>query len=85
MNVQRGALRLWCVASLLWVAGSAWWLDLDCALGDWSAPWCGLLADFGHYLPSDYWRLAMIVLAPPAAALGLGASAVWVSRGFRPS
>jgi hypothetical protein len=88
MNLKRGFVRLWIVASLLWIAAFIWYLRascsysaddvLDCWTGDedWMMP-------ISYFSIRDYARLGMIGASVPLGLLFFGYVIAWVAKGFR--
>ena len=90
MNVNRGLLRAWIVCSLIWCAG--WlafvWTTCDRFTGALElGVYCyttlsrtmSLLQFFGL---KEYAEIGATALAPPIAALIIGAGIVWAAKGF---
>jgi hypothetical protein len=83
MNVRRGLLRLWVVASAIYIITdiAIYWSarksGFDCLMRTKVGPWC------------DYWGSTDFVVAlgelllPPLAVLVLGGALIWAATGFR--
>jgi hypothetical protein len=88
MNWSRGLLRLWMVASLLWIGFWTYWRDVPCALGfnyfgaKW---WCGdhFVAPPAGYILDITGETFLIMLGVPLLVLVLGILARWIAEGFR--
>jgi hypothetical protein len=88
MNWGRGLLRLWFVATILWIGFWTFWRDVPCALGFnyFGVKWgCGdrlVNPPFGYFLdmPGDTFPLMFGV---PLLILALGFAIRWVVIGFR--
>jgi hypothetical protein len=85
MDVRRGILRLWLVASAAWIAWTLWQSDVSCPLTAIGIavpndPWCKdpLVDPIAYY--SD---LVVKALGPPVSAAILWFAALWISAGFR--
>jgi hypothetical protein len=79
MNWRRGLLRLWLVASALWVACTFWWREgclIPAFLGG-GDPWCSdpMVEPLREHIES-----AVIILGIPAAAIGAGVACIWIFR-----
>ena len=83
MNLRRGLVRLWLIASAIWVAFWLWRADIPCMLGHTSAgerPWCTDPLDYPEtVLAND----AMLVIGVPLLIGFLGMALIWIARGFR--
>jgi hypothetical protein len=95
MNVTRGLFRIWIVAALFWLCGTAWYLR-----GHLQAD-CKNLAPLPSEHPTDVlidcllgpleegWlihlqtRAIEWMLLPPIGLLVIGALGIWAARGFR--
>lgn len=81
---RRGLIRLWAVASALWIGVHAWLLWAGCWTWDYArmckAPDGVIRPLTGH----DWAWLTAQWLAGPAAVLVLGLLAGWVMAGFHP-
>jgi hypothetical protein len=82
MNWCTGLLRLWLVATAIWLVSVAWlerdattdlWDDITNLDFVWLSQWVS------HVLPD----LAGLLFIPPIATLAVGASLIWAFRGFR--
>jgi hypothetical protein len=74
LNYRRGILRLWVVASFIWLTAvlilkdySCWWRR---------GPWCGF------WTLSTYLDDALILLGPPLALIVAGQLLFWIISGF---
>jgi hypothetical protein len=81
MNWKRGLLRLWLLASLVWIGFWALKLELPCAL--WLAPWCHYPARIDWARSGTVLGLAMTFLSGPGLLLVAGFITLWVLKGFR--
>jgi hypothetical protein len=83
MNLRRGLVRLWLIASAVWVAFWLWRADIPCMLGNTSAgerPWCTDPLQYpGTVLADD----AILVIGVPVLIGLLGLAGGWIARGFR--
>ena len=83
MNLRRGFIRVWMIASAVWVAFWLWRADIPCMLGHTSAgetPWCAAALVYPRtVLVKD----AFLVVGVPVLAGLLGLAVAWVARGFR--
>jgi hypothetical protein len=83
MNLRRGLVRLWVVASTVWVAFWLWRADIPCMLGHTSAgetPWC---TDQLQYSMSVGVSDALLVIRVPILIGLLGLTVAWITQGFR--
>src|SRR5437870_1511027 len=92
MNVKRGVLRIWLVASATWVVGWAGYVRWTCQRvlygpteGQWFcyvgfSDWMPFVSDFGFI---HYASLASVALGVPLTILVLGAGTWWAITGFR--
>jgi hypothetical protein len=92
MNVRHGLLRLWIVASLLWlVAFVVWYFWTQCGYsvpGKTDMCWTGegdWVGDIRYFSIGTYARLFAIALSVPIGVLFVGYLLAWVLRGFRQS
>ena len=81
-NWRRGLFRLWVVFSIGWIIGIGWSHRLDCAFGQYSAPWC---VGYGQdpYVMEYAVRVHALVFGVPALTLLAGLALIWVANGFR--
>src|SRR5262245_7481619 len=86
MNLKRGLLRLWIIATVLWLAGFVWYFwthlciystdnRLMCLVGE--DDWVGRLSEFSI---STYGRLSMIALSVPVGVLLIGYAIAWAYK-----
>ena len=83
MNLRRGVVRLWLIASAVWVAFWLWRADIPCMLGHTSAgerPWC---TDPLQYTETVLVNDAILVIGVPVLIGLLGLAVAWIARGFR--
>lgn len=92
--MRRGMLRLWVVASVVWMAGASWHLyqrseeaadsSLTISLNDETQ----LHIDAGGMRKQDKNEVKMqqaaLVVLPPLLLLVVGFGGLWLVRGFRP-
>lgn len=72
MNWSRGLLRLWALATVLWVAAMAYIF-----YGGWPSE------HWPRYLVTDHIRaMAVSAIIPPVVLFALGWAVLWVARGF---
>jgi hypothetical protein len=84
MNIRRGLLRLWIVASVAWLVIDGWALKLPCTFGAYSAPWC-VGWERAALIPSEYARIYLELLGVPLIVLIAGAALFWAINGFADS
>jgi hypothetical protein len=80
MNMRRGLLRLWMVATALYAIPALvlFYLAERARLMSQDP-----FADIMGFPVELYAQVALVALGPPLAALGIGLMAAWVLRGFR--
>jgi len=93
MNVRRGLLWLWLLASTLWLiswAAYVWLSRIEAVEDTTGQPFVAFHTDFGkgwraasNFAPGDYLSLAAIGIGIPLAILILGCGAWWVAAGFK--
>jgi hypothetical protein len=83
MNLRRGGVRLWLIASAVWVTFWLWRADIPCMLGHTSAgekPWC---TDPLQYPETVLANDAILVIGVPVLIGLLALAVAWITRGFR--
>jgi hypothetical protein len=90
MNIRRGILRLWIVASLAWIALSGWWFWNSCVPDQDGWLWCSIgegdwIVELQYFGWRDVLRIAMWFLGPPILGFTLGGAALWIGKGFSPA
>lgn len=91
MNTQRGLLRIWMIASVIWIIYLAWDFWQSCRLIPGTgrgALWCDTgqddwLTELKNIGLMDYGRGAVMALTPPIISLILGFAIAWTIKGFR--
>jgi hypothetical protein len=87
-NLKLGFWRLWCAATVAWVAIWTWHFSISCLIAVtfwnwWDDRWCGplLTNTFEHFGFFLFQAVAIGVGAPILAAL-LGFVGYWIAMGF---
>jgi len=83
MNLRRGLVRLWVIASAVWVVFWLWRADIPCLLGYTSggeAPWC---KDPLQYSMNVGVSDALLVIGVPIVTGLIGLAVAWITQGFR--
>jgi hypothetical protein len=83
MNLRRGSVRLWVIASGIWIAFWLWRADIPCMLGHTSsgeAPWC---TDPLRYPMTVLVNDAILIIGVPVLIGLLGLAVAWITQGFR--
>ena len=80
MNIKRGLLRIWVVASVVWIALCAMFLDFSCFYT--TGPWCEWWVK-SPFLSNTYTQRIAVTFGAPLAVLLVGFAVAWAVKGFK--